>query len=227
MKKKKFSGFAIAGFVLSFLGFFAILGIIFSIIGLHSTKNNKKRGRGLAIAGLVIGILMFSVFMWAIIKPEIQEGNSNVTTNDGTISQINSQPNQPQIYKFGDKVVTGDFAYTFNSYQTTNYVGNEYFGEKADGMFLVIDVTIENIGKESKTLWSSNVVVIDDQQRRFEHDTVAEIYLNGKAFNFEQMQPGLPKTGKIIFDVPQNLKGFIEVSDDNMWSNEKKYISWG
>jgi len=55
--KKKFSGFAIAGFVLSFFGITSILGIIFSSIGLSKTKNKKKRGRGLAIAGLVIGII--------------------------------------------------------------------------------------------------------------------------------------------------------------------------
>lgn len=50
------NGFAIAGFVLSILSWFvlwplAILGIVFSAIGLNSEK------KGLAIAGLIIGIV--------------------------------------------------------------------------------------------------------------------------------------------------------------------------
>jgi hypothetical protein len=50
------NGFAIAGFVLSILSWFvlwplAILGIIFSAIGMKSER------RGLAIAGLIIGIV--------------------------------------------------------------------------------------------------------------------------------------------------------------------------
>ena len=52
----KNNGFAIAGFVLSLVGWFVlwplvILGIIFSAIGMNSER------RGLAIAGLIIGIV--------------------------------------------------------------------------------------------------------------------------------------------------------------------------
>lgn len=58
---------AIAGFVLSLVGLIpcfwfwflqapAVLGTIFSVLGLKAAKAGKK-GRGLAIAGLVIGII--------------------------------------------------------------------------------------------------------------------------------------------------------------------------
>lgn len=73
----------------------------------------------------------------------------------------------------------------------------------------------------------SNIVVKDDQDRTFEHDTTAEFYLEGEdQFIFEQMQPGLPKTGKIVFDVPKDISGYISVSSDNAWSDEVKYIAW-
>ena len=58
MAEQEWSGMAIAGFVLSFLWFLSILGLIFSIIGMKQTKDNKKKGRGLAIAGLVISIVV-------------------------------------------------------------------------------------------------------------------------------------------------------------------------
>ena len=56
--KKKFNIFAIIGFVMSFLGWFSILGIAFSIVGIIESKRKNQRGRGLAIAGLVIGIIV-------------------------------------------------------------------------------------------------------------------------------------------------------------------------
>jgi hypothetical protein len=54
------SGMAIAGFVLSFLGCLAILGLIFSIIGHNEIKqsNGQVKGEGLALAGIIISIVM-------------------------------------------------------------------------------------------------------------------------------------------------------------------------
>jgi hypothetical protein len=71
----RWSGFAIAGFILSLLYFTSALGIIFSSIGLAATSKGKKRGRGLAIAGLVIGIIFISFILigalWLIIHPAL------------------------------------------------------------------------------------------------------------------------------------------------------------
>ncbi|MCK4997817.1 DUF4190 domain-containing protein [Candidatus Pacearchaeota archaeon] len=65
---KKWNGFAVAGFVVSlvsvlglvsgFFGISGIVGIILSTIGLSKTKDNKQKGRRLAIAGLIISILV-------------------------------------------------------------------------------------------------------------------------------------------------------------------------
>jgi hypothetical protein len=65
-RKKKMQGdsrklnvFSILGFVLSFMSFLSIVGLIFCIIALKQTKDNKQRGKGLAIAGIIISILVF------------------------------------------------------------------------------------------------------------------------------------------------------------------------
>lgn len=67
------NGLAIAGFVCSlvglFLGFVAVLGIIFSAIGLSKSNNQGAPHRGMAIAGLVIGIVAGGV--WLIILASI------------------------------------------------------------------------------------------------------------------------------------------------------------
>lgn len=155
----------------------------------------------------------------------------NIGSGENSVGDEQIETEEERIYGFGDKVIVGDFAYTFYSMETESeigeYVFDSFYGEKADGIFLIFDITIENVGKESKTMWWSNIKIIDDQERTFEHDSTAEIYLeDGEGFTFEQMQPSLPKRGKIVFDVPENIKGMIEISSNKFFSDEKKYVSW-
>jgi hypothetical protein len=57
-EKAPFNGLAIAGFICSF--FFAVVGLILSIVGLSQINKDNERGKGLAIAGIVIsGVSMF------------------------------------------------------------------------------------------------------------------------------------------------------------------------
>ncbi|MBA7689276.1 hypothetical protein ES703_97782 [subsurface metagenome] len=153
----------------------------------------------------------------------------NAGSGEKSVGDQQIETEEEKIYGFGDKVIVGDFAYTFYSMEIKSeigeYVFDSFYGEEADGIFFVFDVTIENVGKESKTMWGSYVNVIDDQGRTFEHDISAEIHLDD-SFSFEQMQPSLPKRGKIVFDVPENIKGMLEISSSSFWSDEKKYVSW-
>lgn len=68
-EEKKFSGLSIAGFALSFFWVFlipSILAVVFCGVGLHQINNNKRRGKGLAIAGLVIGIIGLLLWIFLI-----------------------------------------------------------------------------------------------------------------------------------------------------------------
>lgn len=58
------NGFAIAGFVLSF--FFALLGLIFSAVGINKAKTTGS-GKGLATAGLIISLLWFALVILIVI----------------------------------------------------------------------------------------------------------------------------------------------------------------
>ena len=133
-------------------------------------------------------------------------------------------------YGLGDKVIVDGLAYTIHSKTEKNKIGesNEYvgfMGEEADGVFYIFDITIENVGKESETFSGSNIKIYDNQGRTFDHDTTAEIYLDD-SFQYDQLQPGLPKRGKIVFDVPKGLSGKLEISSTKLISDKKEYVSW-
>ena len=61
------NGVAIAGFVLSFFSFAAVLGLILSIVGLQKSKQPEfnGKGKGLAIAGIILSCI--TIGYWIII----------------------------------------------------------------------------------------------------------------------------------------------------------------
>ena len=241
-------------FIAPYLGIFlSIMAIIFSYQQSKiNITNSATAGKVLGIVGVIVNIIVILVIglfimsfvdSQSILSESIEENktlksNTNKLENNNkfveetninnNVSQKENSNENTQFYFIGDRVEIGDFAYTINSYYVTTEVGEYIFdrllGVRADGIFLVLDVTIENIGRESKTIWNSNVKIIDIEGRKFEHNSMAEIYLDN-SFSFRQMQPGLPRTGEIAFDVPEDLRGFIEISS-NRNSNEVKYVSW-
>ena len=73
---KSISGFAAVGFTMSILAWLLdyrtslydidfFLGIIFCFLGLHYTKNNAQKGRGLAIFGIISYVLVFIMLMYS------------------------------------------------------------------------------------------------------------------------------------------------------------------
>jgi hypothetical protein len=68
-KKIPYSPYAIAGFILSFWGIIALLGLIFSFLGIWETRRNLKRGRELAVAGLVVSIIVLASMLAAFPIP--------------------------------------------------------------------------------------------------------------------------------------------------------------
>ena len=104
-------------------------------------------------------------------------------TNSGKPSETQSCTYQ---YGLEDRVVVGDLAYTLHSRTEKSEIGEYYgygdyenfLGEKADGIFYIFDITIENVGKESITFWQTNVKIYDVAGRTFDPDTTAQIYLD-------------------------------------------------
>lgn len=175
-----------------------------------------------------------ALFLIGLIFSSDSSPTSNPEEQRARIDQINTQKdvvsNTPSSYKLGQRFVWGDFAYTFHKVETTSQIGKdiygEFYGEKADGIFLVVDVTIENIAKETKDYWGGAISITDSQGRVFEDDDNAWIYLDEDVkFIYEQLQPNLPKRGKIVFDVPKDIEGNLRIKK-SLFSSDYTYVSW-
>ena len=126
----------------------------------------------------------------------------------------------------GENIIAGDISFKVIGVKDISSVGSEYLGEDADGVFLVIDLIMENNGKESVQIISDYFKLIDSQERKFESDNQAWIYLDENVF-LKQLQPTIPTKGQIIFDIPTNSETYTLEVTDSIFGLDKKYINIG
>ena len=135
------------------------------------------------------------------------------------------KPAPPKEFSTDEEIIAGNFRWKIVQFSKAKEIGQDlmgtFFGVKANGIFLIVDVEVENTGKSAEYLIDSFLKLIDEQDREFSPNSVSAFYLKpeGSALLFEQINPGIKKKGKIVFDVPEDLKiAKIRIAD-NIFSN--------
>lgn len=178
------------------------------------------------ITKIVLGVVavFFFLFILGLSGGNTSEKQTQVASDSSEADSASAEAT-PQVYKVGDRVVVGERAYTVNSVRTAQMVGDQYLNAQATGIFVIVDMTIENLGKESSTMSTNDVKLIDSEGRTFESDTKAWVYIKDNLL-LKQIQPGLPVHGETIFDVPKGIKCGLQVSEGGFGS-EKELIALG
>jgi hypothetical protein len=108
----------------------------------------------------------------------------------------------------GKEYRDGKFAFTVTKVRKgVQEVGDQYFGQKAQGQFVLVYVTVNNIGDEARTFDSSGQYLFDTGGRKFEADGEAGIAMGDQSKAFlEDINPGNSVKGILVFDVPKGVK---------------------
>lgn len=136
-------------------------------------------------------------------KAEEKETASEETAADTTTEE--SVEEEVTLAGLNQPLKVGDVTFTVSGKSTATEVGGE-FGQKAQGTYFILDVSVKNEGKEAITTDSSFFkLVAGDVQ--YEADGVADVYVNesNSGFFLQQINPGLENKGKIVFDVPAEV----------------------
>jgi hypothetical protein len=180
------------------------------------TKLGTKKKVVIGI-GIFFGIIMILSAIGSSHDPITADENRDETQ----LVPLGSKNNPAH---FLDTVVVNNIAYKVTNYRETHDLGDKFFGESADGIFIVIDMELENQGTKSTQITSNNFKLIDSKGREFETDNSAWIYLDNNVL-LKQLQPSLSTKCQIVFDVPNPIleeKYLLEIS--KIFGNEKKYV---
>ncbi|MGZ4438330.1 MAG: DUF4352 domain-containing protein [Nocardioides sp.] len=151
-------------------------------------------------------ILPLAVVVIAIIATTTSGGDSST---GGSPAKTDANPTSTsKTAGLGDPVRDGKFEFTVKNVSCGKQkIGPAGFGTKAQGQFCLVAMKVENIGKESQTMFGDNQLMFDEQGRKFSADTEAAVYMGDRAQTlFEEINPGNSINGIVIFDVPKNAR---------------------
>jgi hypothetical protein len=120
---------------------------------------------------------------------------------------------EPKAAGIGSVVKDGQFAFKVTKLERQARVGNEFLGTDAQGVFLVVHITVKNIGDEAQTFTGAAQTLHADG-KEFDADGGATIYMEDSKSLYENINPGNSVDGVVLFDIPKDLRpGEIELHD--------------
>lgn len=94
------------------------------------------------------------------------------------------------------------------------------------GMFVEVRFEVENLGKDRVTL--SRPDLVDDQGRSFVYYTNAYWFIvDAEQCSFETLNPNVPKTCTVIYEVPQGATGLMFEADGLAFFGGRTLIDLG
>ena len=130
------------------------------------------------------------------------QDTSTTTQTTTEASASSSEKSEEVIYSIGQEVPVGDVVYIVNSKEVNTNVGGE-FGKTANGIFLVLNVTVKNNGKEAITVTDDFFTLLKGDVE-YKSDSTAGIYANQDAnFFLTEVNPENSVTGNVVFDITE------------------------
>lgn len=157
----------------------------------------KKKGKGKWILLAIVAVIVI------IIIANSGGGDSSSSGSDGS-----SNGDAPKAAGLNQPVRDGKFEFTVTGVDCSKTtLGQDPISTKAQGVFCLASVHVQNIGDEAQTLDATSQVAYDAQGKKYSTDTEAAFYLEdaGQAL-FNQLNPGASVDGQLVFDVPTGTK---------------------
>ncbi|GAA4576364.1 DUF4352 domain-containing protein [Planotetraspora kaengkrachanensis] len=170
----------------------------------------KKGGRGLTWILAVSAILAVFAACGALAS----NGSGAPAPAGGTASR-EAQRAETATAGIGTQVRDGDFAFKVTKLGTASRVGDRYLGKDAQGQFVLVHVTVKNIGERSQAFTGEAQKLFDATGKEFSADSEAAIYLGQASKSlYEEINPGNSVKGIVVFDVPRGTDAAsIELHD--------------
>lgn len=135
--------------------------------------------------------------------------------SDSGMSDNNQQQDEvtQKLYSIGENVVVGNLEFVVNNFEeTTEITSDNMFIDSVttQGKLVVIDMTVKNNDKESRTIDSTMFNLVDDQDREFKALNSAELMmiLDDANVFLKQINPGLSLEGTFVFEIPSDVESY-------------------
>jgi hypothetical protein len=158
-------------------------------------------------------------------KDSKQSAGSNKPTAAATNGAAAAAPTQAGAAKkahpkLGEPARDGKFEFTVTNVEYGKaQVGNQYLNKTAQGQFVLVHVTVKNVGTEARTFTGATQRALGEGGVKYDNDGTAEIYANTDNQTFlNTINPGNEAKGILVFDIPKDKKITAAELHDSMFS---------
>lgn len=177
----------------------------------------RKKFRSAWPAKLFIGF----VILWAIGFSSSRAANQ-MTESREAFSALSAERNT--MHNMEETVHVGYTSYVvWKTWWRDRLGNNEYGNDKANASFLFVEVTILNDDNKTRTI--PPFKLIDENGAEYK-TTIKSWQAENSIGIMEELNPGVGKTGVIVFDVPKGHNYKLQLSG-GYWSDERALIALG
>jgi len=204
----------------------------------------KSTGTSNIAIGLIAAAAMVGIFLIIGLLDTSQDSEPKETTtisseakkvSEGETSSNDksSEPtNDQKVFNIGEDVQVGEVKWRVNKApEKMNEIAGSYGKVTAGGVYILIELTAELTGKETGNVSNMQFRLIDDKDRKFEASDdgfSGLMYLDRESLTFKQVNPNVPVTGWVVFDVAEDAKGFkLEIEDLRFLNDDTRLIDIG
>lgn len=146
---------------------------------------------------------------------ESGSGNGSQSSQAGSGDQGESdassggeQGGNPQA-GIGEQVQDGSFAFTVTGVEQAQTLGQEMMSSEAQGKYVIVNLSVQNVGDEAGTFNAGSSQVAFDSQGR-EYQTSEDAIMSGEGSDdssfLQQINPGSSVDGRLVYDVPEQTQ---------------------
>lgn len=163
------------------------------------------------LAVIIVGSLATGGEEEATEKVPVEEASEEPKEEKKAEKPKEEKKEAPKAAAIGETATVADVGFTVNAVEELTEIKQE-FGDPVttDGKFVIAEVSINNGQKEALTIDSSYFKIKTADGVEYEPATDGEVIMamsmNGEDdFFLQQVNPGMSKTGKVVFEVPADM----------------------
>jgi hypothetical protein len=192
----------------------------------------KKGSNGGKVALIVVGIF---VLLFAIGKCGGSDDNTSSSSSSssrtsssrasGAPSAAPAAPATPTAAPAGSPVRDGKFEFRVLSMTRAAQAGdlsNPYMIAEAQGEFIILTLSVKNIGDQPQSYFGDNQKLVDASGREYGADSEAGMWMNEEGGIMSDINPGNSIQVKAAFDVPPGTQPAELEVHDSMFSGGAK-----
>lgn len=132
----------------------------------------------------------------------------------------------------GEPAIAGDITWTVTSAERVGELVREgptpKLTKTEQGSFVTVDLDFANNGSDPATLVNNSLTLIDSEGRESNPKSDASTYIpEDRRILLENVNPGLTRQGRVIFEVPPDASGFQLEAGDTKPFGEEAYVDLG